>query len=35
MLEHVSSANVATGLQVLNAVRAVCAAEPGCAGPAA
>jgi hypothetical protein len=29
MLEHVNSANVATGMQVLNAVPAVCAAEPG------
>jgi len=29
MLEHVDSANVATGMQVLNAVPAVCAAEPG------
>jgi hypothetical protein len=29
MLEHVNSANVATGMQVLNAVPAVCAAAPG------
>lgn len=29
MLEHVNSANVATGMQVLNAVPAVCAAPPG------
>jgi 2,4-diaminopentanoate dehydrogenase len=29
MLEHVNSANVATGMAVLNAVPAVCAAEPG------
>jgi hypothetical protein len=29
MLEHVNSANVATAMQVLNAVPAVCAAEPG------
>ena len=29
MLEHVNSANVATWMQVLNAVPAVCAAEPG------
>jgi len=29
MLEHVDSANVATGMQGLNAVPAVCAAEPG------
>jgi hypothetical protein len=29
MLEHVNSANVATGMQVLNAVPAVCAARPG------
>jgi hypothetical protein len=29
MAEHVNSANVATGLAVLNAVPAVCAAEPG------
>ncbi len=29
MLEHVDSANVATGMQVLNAVPAVCAAAPG------
>jgi hypothetical protein len=32
MLEHVNSANVATGMQVLNAVPAVCAAAPGGAG---
>ena len=29
MLEHVNSANVATAMQVLNAVPAVCAAAPG------
>jgi hypothetical protein len=29
MLEHVNSANVATGMAVLNAVPAVCAAAPG------
>lgn len=29
MLEHVNSANVATGMAVLNAIPAVCAAEPG------
>jgi 2,4-diaminopentanoate dehydrogenase len=29
MLEHVNSANVATAMQVLNSVPAVCAAEPG------
>lgn len=29
MLEHVNSANVATGMAVLNAVPGVCAAEPG------
>jgi 2,4-diaminopentanoate dehydrogenase len=29
MLEHVNSANVATGMQILNAVPAVCAAAPG------
>jgi hypothetical protein len=29
MLEHVNSANVATGMQILNAVPAVCAAKPG------
>lgn len=29
MLEHVNSANVATGMQVLNAIPAVCAAAPG------
>lgn len=29
MLEHVNSANVATAMQVLNAVPAVCAADPG------
>lgn len=29
MAEHVNSANVATGMQVLNAVPAVCAAAPG------
>ncbi|TFV57471.1 dihydrodipicolinate reductase [Mycobacterium sp. PS03-16] len=29
MAEHVNAANIATGMQVLNAVPAVCAAEPG------
>jgi len=29
MAEHVRSANVATAMQVLNAVPAVCAAPPG------
>jgi hypothetical protein len=29
MAEHVNAANIATAMQVLNAVQAVCAAEPG------
>jgi hypothetical protein len=29
MVEHVSASNVATAMQILNAVPAVCAAEPG------
>ena len=29
MAEHVNSANIATAMQVLNAVPAVCDAEPG------
>ena len=29
MLDHVNSANVATAMQVVNAIPAVCAAAPG------